>query len=332
MNFCNYTFVCMTKCIKLSRLKVFGIFVLLLLIMGSSWTALYSLKHRELKTLLPPDMCSVTRQSSQDRKPRMRIMCIILTSGKALEKMNAVNKTWSKRCDKKLFMYSSAVKSPVSPYTIHLPVLESRGHLTGKVRKTLEHIYHQCRDSFDWILKSDDDTYVIIENLRHLLSDKDPQKAAYLGYRLNAFGDNFLHLPNGYMSGGAGYVLSSRALHDVVHKGFKTGACKEVGGEEDAEMGKCLDASGVPMLSTLAEDGKETFHPQDLHTHLTLNNDTVLREPPRQERNNGPWGESCCSRYPVSFHWVKPNEMYMFEYLIYNISVHRVNTERPNAG
>ena len=47
------------------------------------------------------------------------------------------------------------------------------------------------------------------------------------------------------MSGGAGYVLSSRALHDVVHKGFKTGACKEDGGEEDAEMGKCLDVISI---------------------------------------------------------------------------------------
>lgn len=42
------------------------------------------------------------------------------------------------------------------------------------------------------------------------------------------------------MSGGAGYVISSRALHDVVNKGFKMGACREDGGDEDVEMGKCL--------------------------------------------------------------------------------------------
>ncbi|XP_052250816.1 glycoprotein-N-acetylgalactosamine 3-beta-galactosyltransferase 1-like isoform X3 [Dreissena polymorpha] len=81
-------------------------------------------------------------------------------------------------------------------------------------------------------------------------------------------------------------------------------------------------AAGVPMHSTLDSEGKETFHLQSLHYHLTLKNETVLQQPPKDALNSGPWGEKCCSNYPVSFHYVKPVEMYMFEYLLYNASVH----------
>lgn len=44
----------------------------------------------------------------------------------------------------------------------------------------------------------------------------------------------------GYMSGGAGYVISSSALRNVVNIGFKNGACKQDGGNEDEEIGICL--------------------------------------------------------------------------------------------
>jgi len=43
------------------------------------------------------------------------------------------------------------------------------------------------------------------------------------------------------MSGGAGYVISSRALNDVINIGFKNGSCKPDGGDEDVEIGKCLE-------------------------------------------------------------------------------------------
>lgn len=57
-------------------------------------------------------------------------------------------------------------------------------------------------DKADWFLKADDDTYVIVENMRLLLSRFSPDKPVYLGRRFR----RFVH--QGYMSGGAGYVLS----------------------------------------------------------------------------------------------------------------------------
>lgn len=48
------------------------------------------------------------------------------------------------------------------------------------------------------------------------------------------------YLQSGYMSGGAGYVMSARALDNLIKKGFRNGACKSDGGDEDVEIGKCL--------------------------------------------------------------------------------------------
>ena len=47
-------------------------------------------------------------------------------------------------------------------------------------------------------MKADDDTYVIVENLRYMLKDYGPNDPIYFGFRLNQT------VEQGYMSGGAG--------------------------------------------------------------------------------------------------------------------------------
>ena len=48
-------------------------------------------------------------------------------------------------------------------------------------------------------MKADDDTYVILENLKAMLKNVDPRKPVYYGARFDVKG--FQH---GYMSGGSG--------------------------------------------------------------------------------------------------------------------------------
>ena len=84
----------------------------------------------------------------------------------------------------------------------------------------------------------------------------------------------FLYIvkPQGYMAGGAGYVLSREALQRFVTKGItdETGKiCRKDGkGAEDAEMGKCMQNLNVPAGDTRDAMGRGRFLPLAPNYHL----------------------------------------------------------------
>ena len=87
------------------------------------------------------------------------------------------------------------------------------------------------------VYEGDDDTYVIVENLKSMLQDVDPNEPVYYGARFD-----MSELKEGYMSGGAGYVLSKEALRRFVEDGLPDPKKCEPRDEfpdaaEDMEMG-----------------------------------------------------------------------------------------------
>lgn len=75
-------------------------------------------------------------------------------------------------------------------------ITEGRVNLWGKTRDAFRFVHENYGDSMDFILKADDDTYVIVENLLHLLEQYDPKEMIYLGCEFKE-----------YMSGGAGTLI-----------------------------------------------------------------------------------------------------------------------------
>jgi glycoprotein-N-acetylgalactosamine 3-beta-galactosyltransferase len=63
----------------------------------------------------------------------------------------------------------------------HNFVVAGHDKLWGKAQAALKYIYEKYHDDYDWFLKADDDTYVIMENLRFLLASHQPNESIYFG-------------------------------------------------------------------------------------------------------------------------------------------------------
>lgn len=112
---------------------------------------------------------------------------------------------------------------------------------------------------FDWLLKADDDTYVIMENLKSFLNDHCPNETRTYGF-------NMKMLDRVYQSGGAGYTISSSVVHklgDAFRKNNRL--CESKYGIEDVEVAMCLKTRfDVTLGDSRDELGRERFHPTSL--------------------------------------------------------------------
>ncbi|KAL5019844.1 hypothetical protein ScPMuIL_002736 [Solemya velum] len=261
---------------------------------------------------------------SRELAEKIKVLCFITTTPKTIQtKARAVNNTWARRCNKVLFVSTG---TDASPDVLILKIEESRVHLTAKTIQSLRYIYDNYVEEYHWFLKADDDSYIVMENLRYLLTHHDHQKPTYMGYHFRMF------LEQGYMSGGAGYVMSRKALRMFIEEGINhknESICRTDGPDEDVDVGRCLEAIGVPPYTTTDRLMKETFHPSGPIGHLTGGLLEYLQRYPKVPIKEG---KDCCSQLTISFHYVEPRMMYLIEFLLYRMTVYGWNTHVDFTG
>ncbi|CAG0904125.1 unnamed protein product, partial [Cyprideis torosa] len=104
---------------------------------------------------------------------KVRIFCWVATHpGNLQKKAVHVLKTWGKRCNALLFVSGNGteeVPSAIADHILFLDMKDERNSLWVKTRRAFKHIYEHYLDNADWYMKADDDTFVVLENLRYLL-------------------------------------------------------------------------------------------------------------------------------------------------------------------
>ncbi|XP_077458795.1 glycoprotein-N-acetylgalactosamine 3-beta-galactosyltransferase 1-B [Stigmatopora argus] len=263
--------------------------------------ALFNLKH--------PHHTGEDSRMADELYKKVRVLCWVMTGPNNLKtKARMVKDTWSRHCNIVIFM--SSVDDPHFP-TVGLGTKEGRDQLYWKTIRAFQYVYEHHGNEADWFLKADDDTYVMVDNLRWVLTNHTPEEPIYFGRRFKPYAKQ------GYMSGGAGYVLSKEALRRYV-EAFKNKVCTHTSSVEDLAIGQCLEKIGVLAGDSRDTVQRETFHPFIPEQHLT----SVF------PKSFWYWsycyypisqGPNCCSDMSVSFHYVHDSNMYLLEYYAYHL-------------
>lgn len=197
--------------------------------------------------------------------------------------MSVVN-TWAPYVDKAVF-FTTGNTSLFEVLSITLNGPESRSALWEKVRKAWIQLYEKYVDQYDWFVKADDDTFLVIKNLKSYLAQFNPDDLHFFGrHSTNAY-DGEYPMPHG----GAGYILSRAALRKLGENQWALPIAEPSQPYEDWFFGHAMRRIEVQMCEPRGPDGKHAFVNPFGSINLQMKD---------------------YSSFWISAHYIKPQKMY----------------------
>ncbi|XP_032790510.2 glycoprotein-N-acetylgalactosamine 3-beta-galactosyltransferase 1-like [Daphnia magna] len=230
---------------------------------------------------------------------------------------NVIRETWGKRCDKLLFVYTNDTnngKEERLSETDNAGIIRIVGRTTSEV---LQHLYdHHLNDSH-WFLKADENTYVVVEQLKTMLSVQDTGTPFYLAANdkehPSIIGDVYV------FNRAAIRRLVHHFRHPDVHQSSDEADCKRWGhfrnsGKSSVVLPtsfnrECLHRLGIVSYNTRDERGCERFLSNRLATELANHVNLVHS------------GDRCISRTAVIFRGVQYNQFHVYEHMLYRLKI-----------
>jgi glycoprotein-N-acetylgalactosamine 3-beta-galactosyltransferase len=151
---------------------------------------------------------------------------------------------------------------------VYLNISDKYELITNKAIQTMKYIYDYHLNDFDWYLRANDDTYVIMENLKTFLSHKCPNSKEMYGKALRYFmNDPYIkefsgkNIDKGFIQGGAGWLISRESVKIFVETLNKDpNFCVMKRGQlEDQEICNCFRKINILTSESRDEEYKERF-------------------------------------------------------------------------
>ncbi|XP_011501671.1 PREDICTED: chondroitin sulfate synthase 1 [Ceratosolen solmsi marchali] len=172
----------------------------------------------------------------------------VMTARKYLgTRAKAVYESWGREVPGQIGFFSSEasrppVECPDLPI-IALPRVDDSYPPQKKSFLMLQHMWTRYGERFEWFLRADDDLYVRMDRLEHLLRSVDSRRPEYIGQagRGNSreFGRLSLEYDENFCMGGPGVIMSRETLRRMVPH-IKHCLSNLYTAHEDVELGRCV--------------------------------------------------------------------------------------------
>lgn len=185
-----------------------------------------------------------------------RVMCIFYKKRTVniLLQLRIARRTWTNKCTSVLVFIDSYNRTIPAVSYDRLPdwVKISQSNLITGLRYAFGNHFHDA----DWFFISRGIPYVIMENLRHFLSNQNNSNAVYWGHKLKrrTFVKEVIY-PDDF----AGIVLSKQALYRLGTRGQYKRVCNEVDTEEGIMFSMCMAGLGIRFGDTRDGENKSRF-------------------------------------------------------------------------